>query len=170
MNRRQILIQAIFPVLAFWLVLLGLAFLLDADWPNGRVAKLNQGSIGWQTFFLAMLVITVFLMKARIALWNRRSDDWFAISFSALDITIALFFTYLTFTNLWPGWRFQNGTVYREIFQGLEVGIAVTSIWFLYMFVDAIVSGRFVDRREDESDVQSPPDVWGEIGHAHHEE
>jgi hypothetical protein len=152
-TRRRIIAQTLIPVLLVWAILIPVAVLLNADWPDHRLAKIDgSGKIGWQILILAALVISVFLMKARVAVWNRRERDWLALSFCYLDLAIVLFFMLVAFSPLWLDLRAQYAEEYRWVYQGLVFNILIAVIIFYYFFTDAIVQGRFERTRVEDCD------------------
>jgi hypothetical protein len=146
MTYRRVLLQALYPVLIVWIMLLVIGYLFHADYPHERLAELSvarRGEIGWQTFVLSCFVTTIFMLKVRIALWNRMKRDWLAITFAYLDMGIVFFFLFVTWANLWSGWRVRNPGEYRNIYQILEFNIFVGGVFFIHFFIKAVVNGRF---------------------------
>jgi hypothetical protein len=151
-TRRKIYAQTLVPVMLVWAILFPIAYFLNADWPDERLAPLHTGRIGWQMMLLAILVISVFMMKARVAVWNRRRKDWLAFSFCYLDFAIVIFFMLVAFSPLWVEERTKYAEQYRWVYQALVLNILIASVIFLHFFTDAIVKGRFREATPAECD------------------
>jgi hypothetical protein len=84
--------QVIWPVLIVWAVLLGLAFISEANWPNDN----------WLDFGIILWIATFDLLLATVLLRRMHGFDWLAFSLGCVFLTKSTLWFTAAGSQLWP--------------------------------------------------------------------
>jgi hypothetical protein len=135
-----------------WIGLFALASLLGADWPHAvRTTRMGGGQLDWYTVAIGVAVLSIFMLKARVALMNvEHHTRYLAYSFAYLNLSIVLFLGVITFVGLWPEFRVRNLQNLRIFYDALLVNVAFAAGFFLYHFTGTVAKAQTARLRKEE--------------------
>lgn len=130
----QRIVNAIWPILVLWIVLLSVAIALDADWPETR--RLD--------FALLAAIGTFNLLLASVMLRRMRGVDVLTLALAAVFVTKSLLWFFFTASRLWPEFVAEHQPVFYWVFRLL----IITSLTGAFLLLVTTPDGRYEEGRQ----------------------
>lgn len=161
--------DAIWPTLIAVLVLVILAMVLGAQWPNDwsspqrdfsdeQLQQMRDGRgpsiIGWQDFAIFFTAIVFLWIKSSILLRRmRRPVDWLTLSLVAANISFSILYLLIIAAAIFPLWFYEHPYEALQITRAWRIIFIASIGWGIIMFA------TLPDARPEEAPAHDDHDV-----------
>jgi hypothetical protein len=141
MSRYRLIVDALWPTLLMWLLLVVIAVWQDASLPTNRD--------DWAQFLVLCLVIEFLAVKSFLMARRMRERNWLTVSLIAANVTFVVVYLSVATRTLWPPWY---GRHVQAIRWATYVSLSLVLIWGIWELANTPAPAPLDERVEEVED------------------